>query len=82
MMEAARTSEMLVNFHQTTRRYNPEEAIFLNTTVPLPNVPQRITDVRKKKAKINAFVLSDVLDRPDPRTNSLSVLASWSVCQV
>jgi hypothetical protein len=24
MMEAARTSEKLVNFYQTTRRYNPE----------------------------------------------------------
>jgi hypothetical protein len=24
MMEAARTSETLVNFYQTTRRYNPE----------------------------------------------------------
>jgi hypothetical protein len=26
MMEAARTSETLVNFHQTTRRYNPEDS--------------------------------------------------------
>jgi hypothetical protein len=26
MMEAARTSEMLVNFYQTTRRYNPEDS--------------------------------------------------------
>jgi hypothetical protein len=25
MMEAARTSEKLVNFYQTTRRYNPED---------------------------------------------------------
>jgi hypothetical protein len=25
MMEAARTSEMLVKFYQTTRRYNPED---------------------------------------------------------
>jgi hypothetical protein len=25
MMEAARTSETLVNFYQTTRRYNPED---------------------------------------------------------
>jgi hypothetical protein len=35
MMEAARTSEALVNFYQTTRRYNPEDshlitALFLN----------------------------------------------------
>jgi t-SNARE complex subunit (syntaxin) len=26
MMEAARTSETLVNFYQTTRRYNPEHS--------------------------------------------------------
>jgi hypothetical protein len=26
MMEAARTSEMLVNFYQTTRRYIPEDS--------------------------------------------------------
>jgi hypothetical protein len=26
MMEAARISEMLVNFYQTTRRYNPEDS--------------------------------------------------------
>jgi hypothetical protein len=26
MMEAARTSESLVNFYQTTRRYNPEDS--------------------------------------------------------
>jgi hypothetical protein len=26
MMEAARTSETLVNFYQTTRRYNPKES--------------------------------------------------------
>jgi hypothetical protein len=26
MMEAARISETLVNFYQTTRRYNPEDS--------------------------------------------------------
>jgi hypothetical protein len=26
MMEAAKTSEMLVNFYQTTQRYNPEDS--------------------------------------------------------
>jgi hypothetical protein len=26
MMEAARTSKTLVNFYQTTRRYNPEDS--------------------------------------------------------
>jgi hypothetical protein len=29
MMEAARTSEMLVSFYQTTRRYNPEDSHLL-----------------------------------------------------
>jgi hypothetical protein len=29
MMEAARTSETLVNFYQTTRRYNPEDSSHL-----------------------------------------------------
>jgi hypothetical protein len=28
MLEAASTSETLVNFYQTTWRYNPEDAIF------------------------------------------------------
>jgi hypothetical protein len=32
MMEAARTSETLVNFYQTTRRYNPEDSHLLNST--------------------------------------------------
>jgi hypothetical protein len=29
MMEAARTSERLVNFYQTTRRFNPEDSRLL-----------------------------------------------------
>jgi hypothetical protein len=29
MMEAARTSETLVHFYQTTRRYNPEDTHLL-----------------------------------------------------
>jgi hypothetical protein len=35
MMEAARTSETAVNFYQTTRRYNSEEAIFIMLPVLL-----------------------------------------------
>jgi prenyltransferase beta subunit len=31
MMEAARTSETLVNFYQTTRRYNPEDSHLLSS---------------------------------------------------
>jgi hypothetical protein len=30
IMEAARTSETLVNFYQTTRRYNPKESHLQN----------------------------------------------------
>jgi hypothetical protein len=33
-MEAARTSEMLVNFYQTTRRYNPEDSHQLSIDFP------------------------------------------------
>jgi hypothetical protein len=29
MIEAAKTSETLVNFYQTTRRYNPEDSHLL-----------------------------------------------------
>jgi hypothetical protein len=36
MMEAARTSETLVNFYQTTRRYNPEDS-HLHTAVLFNN---------------------------------------------
>jgi hypothetical protein len=36
-MEAARTSETLVNFYQTTRRYNPEDSIFVLTAVRTSN---------------------------------------------
>jgi hypothetical protein len=32
MMEAARTSETLVNFYQTTRRYNPEDVLTAERT--------------------------------------------------
>jgi hypothetical protein len=37
MMEASRASETSVNFYQTTRRYNPEEAIFVLTAVRTSN---------------------------------------------
>jgi hypothetical protein len=33
MMEAARTSETLVNFYQTTRCYNPEDSNLLTVNV-------------------------------------------------
>jgi hypothetical protein len=36
MMEAGRTSETLVNFYQTTRRYNPEDS-HLSFMMMVPN---------------------------------------------
>jgi hypothetical protein len=36
-MEAARTSETLVNFYQTTRRYNPEDGHLQTIIQPLTN---------------------------------------------
>jgi hypothetical protein len=36
-MEAARTSETLVNFYQTTRRYTQKTAIFVLTAVRTSN---------------------------------------------
>jgi hypothetical protein len=38
MMEAARTSETLVNFYQTTRRYNPEDRHLRNNSSSLLTV--------------------------------------------
>jgi hypothetical protein len=37
MMEATRTSETLVNFYQTTRRYNPEDSHLLINAVSTSN---------------------------------------------
>jgi hypothetical protein len=37
MIEAARTSETLVNFYQTTRRYTQKTAIFVLTAVRTSN---------------------------------------------
>jgi hypothetical protein len=34
MMEAARTSETMVNFYQTTRRYNPKDSHLRNEENP------------------------------------------------
>jgi hypothetical protein len=43
MMEAVSTSETSVNFHQTTRRNNPEDSHFLLSAVlvSLPAIKQK-----------------------------------------
>jgi hypothetical protein len=38
MMEAASTSETLVNFYQTTRRYNPEDSHLHNEMLVVSSV--------------------------------------------
>jgi hypothetical protein len=38
MMEATSTSGTLVNFYQTTRRYNPEDSIFMVFTEHSPYI--------------------------------------------
>jgi hypothetical protein len=40
MMEVARTSGTLVNFYQTTRRYNPEDS-HLHDNEPLGSIRNR-----------------------------------------
>jgi hypothetical protein len=55
MMEAARTSETLVNFFQTTWRYNPEEAIFVPTAVRTSNPTNLYKTVSKPKEKQDTF---------------------------
>jgi hypothetical protein len=41
MMEAARSSETLVNFYQTSRRYNPEDShLLLKFCLNSPDTPQ------------------------------------------
>jgi hypothetical protein len=46
MMEAARTSETLVNFYQTTRRYNPEDSNLLSQVSAVYCVLFRIWSVK------------------------------------
>jgi hypothetical protein len=45
MMEVARTSENLVNFYRTTRRYNPEDSLFVLTDVRTSNPTRRFITV-------------------------------------
>jgi hypothetical protein len=46
MMEAARTSETLLNLCQTTRRYNPEDSHLLTSYCSLSGAFQTIVQIR------------------------------------
>jgi hypothetical protein len=71
MMEAARTSETLVNFYQTRRRYNPEDShldgktvlvVCLKTTVGESIDSQTFYfDLKHVKCGANAKVVYDAL---------------------
>jgi hypothetical protein len=54
MMKAARTSETLENFYQTTRRYNPEYSHFHESFVRVSDLQAeiRIRDLPNKKNTI------------------------------
>jgi hypothetical protein len=45
MMEAARTSETLVNFYQTTTRYNPETTISVTFLIHFHEVSINCSDL-------------------------------------
>jgi hypothetical protein len=48
MMEAARTSETLVNFYQTTRRYNPEDSL-----LKLKGFSKRVSLIESQGGTVN-----------------------------
>jgi hypothetical protein len=48
-MEAARTSETLVNFYQTTWRYNPEDSHRLPQHLSIKNTYEKYVDKCKEK---------------------------------
>jgi hypothetical protein len=54
MMEVARTSETLVNFYQTTRRYNPEDSHLLVITMIKSRTTRHVARIEKMR---NAYVI-------------------------
>jgi hypothetical protein len=60
MMEAARTSETLVNFYQTTRRYSPEDSHLRHLDFHLDGTVLKAT----LHNSINTFLsVSQILDK-------------------
>jgi hypothetical protein len=66
MMEAARTSETLVNFYQTTRRYNPEDSHL--RTHGRENLKSYLLIVLSAKGTVFLVSLSDCRRLPGTKT--------------
>jgi hypothetical protein len=62
MMEAARTSETLVNFYQTTRRYNPEDSHLLKGKV-YKNNPRSTEALYKEITRVIGSFTVDELQK-------------------
>jgi hypothetical protein len=56
MREAARTSEKLVNFYQTTRRYNPEESHLLPDYTALQRRRQPATFHTRRRENLKSYL--------------------------
>jgi hypothetical protein len=75
MMEAERTSEMLVNFHLTTRRYNPEDSHHLLILI------QKVSGTNLSR-DTDVFVISLSLSRRMPNALKYATKASSAVISI
>jgi hypothetical protein len=77
MMEAARTSETLVNFYQTTRRNNPEDSHLRSLpcsqepAIGRGGVPNRKLNVNPTELEIIVRIIIPVLSNADLKKKRL-----------
>jgi hypothetical protein len=72
MIEAARPSETtLVNFYQTTRRYNPEDSHFVLTAVRTSNPTQSVILSGNFTVGLENEILPKPRDFPSPNMHYL-----------
>jgi hypothetical protein len=84
-MEAASTSETLVNFYQTTRRYNPEDSHLHRQTCKItaegtlvPAVVDLFRGEKKKTDKVRKIAMH--LENIIPENWSTCFLFSFNLC--